>query len=206
MAGPFIAAGTLRWRAIWIYMGVIASGSLLQRLYVKRHNPRLLERKQSVGSGTARWDILWTLFAGPLVSLPPILAGYGVRVGWPQLAVGWLLLGVVANSVGGLIWARSMAANPHFESTVRIQRELGHVVVEHGPYRFVRHPGYLGFCIGSLGAPLMLQSWPAFAVGSLLPIAFVVRTALEDRLLQRELPGYAAYARRVRYRLLPRVW
>jgi protein-S-isoprenylcysteine O-methyltransferase Ste14 len=99
-----------------------------------------------------------------------------------------------------------MAANPHFESTVRIQRELGHVVVERGPYGLVRHPGYLGFCIGSLGAPLMLQSWPALAIGSLLPVAFVLRTALEDKLLQRELPGYAAYATRVRYRLLPGVW
>jgi protein-S-isoprenylcysteine O-methyltransferase Ste14 len=99
-----------------------------------------------------------------------------------------------------------MASNAYFEPTVRIQHEFGHVVVDSGPYRFVRHPGYASFLIGALGAPLMLLSWPALATGPLFAAWFVVRAALEDATLRRELPGYADYARRVRFRLVPGVW
>ncbi len=99
-----------------------------------------------------------------------------------------------------------MASNAHFESTVRIQHDVGHAVVDGGPYQFVRHPGYASFVVGALGAPLMLLSWPALATGPTLAVWFVVRTALEDATLRRELPGYADYARRVRFRLVPGVW
>jgi protein-S-isoprenylcysteine O-methyltransferase Ste14 len=206
LAGPFFAAGTLRWPAIWIYMTTIAVGVLAQRPYIARHNPAILPRRRNVGEGTKGWDVAWAFVAGPLTVLPPLVAGLGVRLGWPTIPLPFAAIGVVANTVGGILFARAMAANPHFESTVRIQHDVGHAVVERGPYRVVRHPGYSGFLIGSLGAPLMLLSWPALAVGPLLTIWFVVRTALEDATLRRELPGYADYARRVRFRLVPGVW
>jgi protein-S-isoprenylcysteine O-methyltransferase Ste14 len=90
--------------------------------------------------------------------------------------------------------------------TVRIQKERGHAVATGGPYRFVRHPSYVGGILFELAAPILLGSWWALIPGMLNAILFVVRTALEDKTLQAELDGYQDYAARVRYRLLPGVW
>ena len=104
-----------------------------------------------------------------------------------------------------LTWA--MLVNPHFEKVVRIQHELGHRVIDTGPYRFVRHPGYVGTIIGFiLSMPFLLNSWWAFVPAALATVWMIVRTVMEDRVLRRELEGYEDYAKRVRYRLLPGVW
>jgi protein-S-isoprenylcysteine O-methyltransferase Ste14 len=206
LAGPFVAAGTFRWGAIWLYMGTIVSGALVQRVYVSRRNPLILTRRRDVGAGTKGWDVAWALVFAPLTPLAPIVAGLGVRFRWPTLPLPFAALGVLANTAGGIVWARAMASNAHFEPTVRIQHDVGHVVVDGGPYRVVRHPGYASFLIGALGAPLMLLSWPALATGPLLAGWFVLRTVLEDATLRRELPGYEDYARRVRFRLAPGIW
>jgi protein-S-isoprenylcysteine O-methyltransferase Ste14 len=203
---PFLAAGTLRWAGIWIYMATIGSGTLVQRVYVRRRNPAVLASRSNIGAGTKAWDLMWLFVAGPLAVVPPVVAGLGVRYGWPTLPVPFAVVGFVLNTVGGVLWARSMATNAHFENTVRIQRDRVHVVVDRGPYRVVRHPGYASFCIGGLGVPFLLLSVPVLVVAPLLSLWFVVRTALEDATLRRELAGYAEYARRVRFRLLPGVW
>ena len=206
LVGPLIAAGTLRWAGIWIYMGTIASGAVVQRAYVARRNPQVLLRRRGVGAGTKGWDIAWAFVAGPLAVLPPIVAGLGVRAGASAMPWPFALLGFVVNTACGVVWAYAMASNAHFEPTVRIQRDVGHVVVDGGPYRFVRHPGYASFLFGTLGTPFLLLSWSAFAVAPLLASWFVVRAALEDATLRCELAGYVDYARRVRFRLVPGLW
>ena len=100
-----------------------------------------------------------------------------------------------------------MVVNRHFEPGVRIQRERDHAVITSGPYRLVRHPGYTGTIASYfIGMPLMLGSWPAFIPAAVGTVLLVVRTALEDRLLLRDLAGYADYAARTRHRLVPGVW
>jgi protein-S-isoprenylcysteine O-methyltransferase Ste14 len=100
-----------------------------------------------------------------------------------------------------------MLVNPHFEKTVRIQRDRSHKVIDAGPYRIVRHPGYACVIPGFvLCPPLVLGSWWSFVPALAAVIVLVIRTALEDRTLRNELPGYKEYAQRVRYRLLPGVW
>jgi protein-S-isoprenylcysteine O-methyltransferase Ste14 len=99
-----------------------------------------------------------------------------------------------------------MFANRFFSAHVRIQTERGHAVVDSGPYGVVRHPGYVGMSIFTLGTPLALGSWLAQIPAILTVAVLIYRTALEDRTLQAELPGYADYAGRVRYRLLPGLW
>ena len=105
-----------------------------------------------------------------------------------------------AAALGVLFWA--MRANPFYSSVVRVQTERGHHAVAEGPYRFVRHPGYAAtlFAILSGGAALgsLVGMVPLLAFFGL----FIRRTLLEDRLLQQELPGYAEYAQKVRYRLV----
>jgi protein-S-isoprenylcysteine O-methyltransferase Ste14 len=102
------------------------------------------------------------------------------------------------------VWA--LIANKFFSAVVRIQKERGHTVVTTGPYRFVRHPGYAGGVIAYLATPLALGTLWAYLPMGLILCALALRTALEDRTLQDELPGYAEYAARVRYRLLPGIW
>jgi len=107
---------------------------------------------------------------------------------------------------GAALFTWSMAVNPFFEKTVRIQTERGHRVIDTGPYHVVRHPGYVGFFGWSLSVPLLLGSWWAFLPAFAAAIGIVIRTALEDRTLRAELTGYEEYATRVRYRLIPGVW
>jgi protein-S-isoprenylcysteine O-methyltransferase Ste14 len=99
-----------------------------------------------------------------------------------------------------------MISNAHFATVVRVQADRGHAVCHTGPYRFVRHPGYIGGIIQSLALPLVLGSLWAFIPGVLAALLLVARTALEDQTLQEELPGYTEYVQQVHYRLLPGVW
>jgi protein-S-isoprenylcysteine O-methyltransferase Ste14 len=111
---------------------------------------------------------------------------------------------VLAVGYGLAAWA--MDANAYFSTVVRIQSERGHTVCRSGPYRFVRHPGYVGYTLQALGMPFLLGSLWALLPALVMAVAMVIRTVLEDRTLQAELPGYREYAQEVRYRLVPGIW
>ena len=124
----------------------------------------------------------------------PPLSPVVYSVGYVLLAFGYVLM----------LWA--MWTNRFFSAVVRIQTDRGHAVVQEGPYRFVRHPGYVAITPLLAATPFALGSFWALIPAGLGVVLFVIRTALEDAALQRELPGYAEYARKVRYRLVPGVW
>jgi len=99
-----------------------------------------------------------------------------------------------------------MIANAYFSTAVRIQSDRGHTVCSTGPYRFVRHPGYVGYILQALGVPILLGSLWALIPGITAAVCMIMRTSLEDRMLQAELPGYQDYIQKVRYRLVPGIW
>lgn len=113
-------------------------------------------------------------------------------------------LALVALSALFTVWA--MACNRFFYGRVRIEKERGHTVASTGPYRLVRHPGYLGAIVTDGFTPLLLDSWWAMLPALLTVAVLVLRTSLEDRTLLKELDGYHEYAQRVRYRLFPGIW
>lgn len=120
---------------------------------------------------------------------------------------GWVVVaGYVATLAGMAITAWAQAVNPFFEPGVRIQSERHQHVIDTGPYRFVRHPGYVAALLLFFGMALALASLWALAPAAMASAFLVLRTAWEDRLLRAELPGYADYARRVRARLIPGIW
>lgn len=119
----------------------------------------------------------------------------------------WVVLLGYILLVGGIaVTAWAQAVNPFFEPGVRIQSERGQRVVTSGPYRIVRHPGYTAAIGMFTGIPLALSSWIALLPAALAIVLLIIRTGLEDRLLQAELPGYSEYARQRRYRLFPGIW
>lgn len=200
----FACAGRLDWWQAWVYAGLAIANTALLSLVLK---PDLLAER-ATATGADPTDILLALLlarVGPLATV--IVAGLDIRWGWTShlpLAVQLVALGLMVAALALTDWA--MLANKFFAAIVRIQDDRGHTVVDRGPYAAIRHPGYAGALLHALVTPLQLGSlWALLPAACIVP-AIVVRTALEDRTLQLRLNGYADYARRVRYRLLPGVW
>jgi protein-S-isoprenylcysteine O-methyltransferase Ste14 len=205
LAGPFLAAGDPLWVRGWAHLGLLALCLVGHQAWARRRNPELIRRRRRIGPGTKTWDLWWNALLWPLLAATCIVAGLDARrgaalPGWSWPAGAALLIAAMSLS------AAAFGANPFFEGTVRIQKEVGQYPVDAGPYRWIRHPGYLGLALWPLALPLLLGSPRAFAPAAAAAAWVVLRTALEDSVLQRELPGYREYAARVRRRLLPRVW
>ena len=135
------------------------------------------------------------------------VAGLDHRFAWsPEFPIWLNILGFILITVGYVFATWALIENRFFSVMVRIQKERGHVVCDSGPYKIVRHPGYAGNIWPLFGIALALSSiWTVVPVFVALVIT-VIRTKLEDRTLQKELPGYKDYATRVRYRLIPGIW
>ncbi|MFA6743613.1 MAG: isoprenylcysteine carboxylmethyltransferase family protein, partial [Candidatus Neomarinimicrobiota bacterium] len=116
------------------------------------------------------------------------------------------IIGLVITYSGSLLFTWAMVSNHFFSTKVRIQDDRSHQVATGGPYKFVRHPGYVGYFLMVLATPVALGAWYALSFSILLSILFVIRTALEDKTLFNELAGYREYAAKVKYRLIPFVW
>jgi protein-S-isoprenylcysteine O-methyltransferase Ste14 len=99
-----------------------------------------------------------------------------------------------------------MIANTYFSTSVRIQYDRGHTVSSGGPYRYIRHPGYLGIIIYLLSTPIILGSILALIPAIVTAILFIIRTSFEDNTLKNKLEGYKEYAEKVKYRLISGVW
>jgi protein-S-isoprenylcysteine O-methyltransferase Ste14 len=99
-----------------------------------------------------------------------------------------------------------MYINKFFSSVVRIQKDRGHKVIQDGPYKYVRHPGYVGIFFLAPAVPLILGSIWGLIPSGLFIIAIIIRTYLEDKTLHKELEGYKEYAKKVKYRLIPGIW
>ena len=147
----------------------------------------------------------FTALYGPLISW--IVAGLDVRFGWSPDLPDWIqITALVVLQIGSLLGTWAMFSNRFFSSQVRIQTDRGHSVVKEGPYKYVRHPGYAGGLISWLAAPVFFSSWWVIIPAVVVAAASFKRTALEDRTLQEELPGYAEYSQEVKYRLIPGIW
>lgn len=204
----FVAAGQLDWSRAWLYLGVVVVGETLSEATLLILNPGVLnQRGRMMRPDTESFDrafvALWPLTGFAAAAVAGLDVG---RFGWSALPFEAIYPGIVLTVVGYAIGTWAMAVNAYFEPTVRIQRERDHQVVTTGPYGIVRHPGYVGALLGALAAPLFLGSAWMFLPTAGIVLLFAVRTALEDRTLQSQLPGYGEYARSTRYRLLPGVW
>jgi protein-S-isoprenylcysteine O-methyltransferase Ste14 len=204
----FAAAGTAAWPAAWAYLAIITAVLVAYAVIIMRLHPDLIEERRRPPADAKQWDKPFVAIvgvAGPIVLL--LLCGLDHRFRWSAPVPGWAqAAGLFAVAAGGALTNWAVAVNRFFSGIVRIQRDRGHQVVDAGPYRFIRHPGYAGSMIYMIAMTFALGSRVALAAAAVLCLVLAVRTALEDRTLQAELDGYTDYARRVRFRLLPGLW
>jgi len=203
----FLAAGSLTWEWGWWFVGTYLLGILINALLLFAVNPAVIaERADS--QDMRKWDQLWaTLAFTTLMLVIPLVGGLDYRFGWSaEVSRGLHLTGAGLFFVGGLLFAWAMAFNAKFATVVRVGDEDSHPVATGGPYRLVRHPGYLGACLQAVGLPLIFGSWWAYIAAAVAVISVIVRTALEDKTLQEELAGYDKLVAQTRFRLFPGVW
>jgi protein-S-isoprenylcysteine O-methyltransferase Ste14 len=203
----FLAAGRLNWTWAWVYLGICLVSVVINGVIMLRTNPETIAERGRP-QATQNWDkVIGGLWALLLYLVLPLVAGLDLRFDWTrELSAAWNLAGAAALAAGLGLGGWAMIANAYFSTAVRIQTDRGQTVCRSGPYRFLRHPGYVGFILQSLGTPLLLGSWWALLPGLAAVVLIVTRTALEDQFLQAHLSGYREYAQEVRYRLLPGVW
>jgi protein-S-isoprenylcysteine O-methyltransferase Ste14 len=203
----FCSAGRIDWWPAWALIALMLAWTTATALVILHYNPDLLADRLGPRQGAKAWDLALMSILGMTTLVRLIVAGLDQRYGWskgvPPIAQ---VAALVVSALGYALVVWATASNAFFSQVVRIQSERAHVVVTGGPYRYVRHPAYLGTILYELAVPILLASWWALIVGLLNAVLFVLRTTLEDRTLQAELDGYEDYARQVRYRLLPGIW
>lgn len=202
----FLSAGRLDWLWAWLFLAgwlilLLASAVVMMRY------PDLINERGRRAENIKGWDkVLMGIYSLVLFTAPAVAGLDAVRFGWSAMPIALHVIGGVLFIPAMIMPLWAMSTNPYLSTMVRIQDDRGHQVVTTGPYRYVRHPMYVGTVFFGLSIPLFLGSWWAFVPCSLIVVLFIIRTALEDKTLREELPGYAEYAQRVRYRLLPGIW
>jgi len=199
-------SGHWDWVMVWFLTGALAVCMCANMAVLMALNREVVAERLLNKSPAKAWDnpVRVLMSVGSMAAL--IVAALGKRFGWPSFPL-WLQIGGFGLLVLGILiltWA--MSVNKFFARVVRIQTERSHAPVMVGPYRFIRHPGYIGFSTMGAAILLILGSPWAFIPGLASFAVLMVRTAFEDKTLRAELDGYAAYAERVRYRLFPGLW
>jgi protein-S-isoprenylcysteine O-methyltransferase Ste14 len=204
----FWSAGTMRWPMGWVLVALYAAWVGANTLLLWPENKALLaERAQKRPPGAKKWDLALMGAVGILTIARFVVAGLDLRYGWgPEVPIALAIAAVPVAALGYALVTWGMVANAWFATHVRIQSDRGQQVATGGPYRWVRHPGYLGSVLFEISSGLLLGSWWALAIGAASAALFLLRTAMEDRTLREELPGYREYAEKTRFRLLPGVW
>jgi protein-S-isoprenylcysteine O-methyltransferase Ste14 len=205
----FLSAGTLNWPEAWIFLGIWLAGGLTSGLSLARTNPEIVkERMRSpLQQDQKPWDrpLILAIFGG--WALLHVVAGLDAkRFEWSDMPIALEVLGAIAIFFAIYLFHIVMRENAYASAVVKIDAGRGHKVISTGPYAWVRHPMYAGAIFYFLGTALLLGSWYAFVFGLVLIAVIAFRAVREERMLAAELPGYADYARRVKYRLVPGVW
>jgi protein-S-isoprenylcysteine O-methyltransferase Ste14 len=205
----FVPAGTLAWAAGWTFLALFIGFVIAISAWLLRFDPDLLaERTRGIGMADQEsWDKVLLAFAGVAFFAWLALMGLDVvRYRWSRMTPSFQALGGLVLLCSFYLFFLVFRVNTYLSPGVRVQKERAQTVVSTGPYRLVRHPMYAGFVLFTLGTTLLLGSWYGL-LGAALLIAIVARRAvLEERVLRKELDGYATYMTTVRYRLVPYVW
>jgi len=200
----FVSAGRIDWFYAWIFIGL---SILVIVINASIFSPELVAERGRKKENVEKWDrIISGLLIFPWLGIY-LVSGLDIRFKWTFELPIWIhILGIFTFVLGNVLVSWSMISNKFFSTAVRIQYERGHIVANTGPYRFIRHPGYLGMIIYHLGTPFILGSLWALIMAGLVVTLFIIRTIFEDNTLKNKLEDYKEYTEKVKYRLIPGIW
>lgn len=203
----FASAGRLDYWQGWVYI-VLVVVTMVLMWFALPQDSELVQERLNPGAGMKGWDKVYFALSTPMYLIAVVMAGLDVgRFDWTgELPASLYALSILLYMIGQgiFLWARYV--NHYFSSVVRIQLDRGQTVCKAGPYRYVRHPGYVGGILFGLTTPLVLGSLWALIPQVIAALLLIWRTYKEDHTLQAELPGYPQFMQETRYRLLPGVW
>jgi len=199
-----ISAGRFNLLYLWVYIAASLSVILINSLIFPSE---LISERGRKKENVEKWDRIITgimILPGLIIYL---IAGLDIRFGWtPGYPIWFHIAGFIAFIAGNVIVSWAMISNNYFSTSVRIQYDRGHSVSSGGPYKYIRHPGYIGMILYLLATPVLLGSMWALIPTGLTVLLFIVRTAFEDNTLKMKLEGYKVYSEKVKYRLIPGIW
>ena len=201
----FLVAGTWDYWQAWVYLFINMVFLILMGT-VLTPNSELVEERLNPKQGMKGWDKFYFAVTTPMYIIALVLAGLDQRFGWSSVPMDVYWTSVVIYILGQAIFQWARYTNQYFSSVVRIQTDRGQTVCKDGPYRYVRHPGYVGGFLFTITMGLVLGSWVASIPQVIAALMLLWRTAREDRTLQAELPGYTEFASETKYRLVPGIW
>jgi len=203
----FGSAGTIYWIEAWILIIIYFIYVMGSFIWLKKNNPELLKERTSRRNEGKWWDkIILTIYTILLMFMLVICGIDAVRFHWSNLPLILKIIGFIGYIPSVIIIFLTFKENAYLSEVVRIQKDRSQQVVKTGPYKYVRHPMYSGIILMILFTPFALGSFIALIFSGLIIILFIIRTYLEDKTLQNELPGYKEYIKKVRYRLVPGLW
>ena len=203
----FITAGRIDYWPGWVFNGLNIFFIILAYVILLDRKDLIKERLKP-GKGMKKWDKIYYAISTPIFFIILIFSILDAgRFGWgPQVPISIMIFGIILYIIGQTIVLWAKQTNNFFSSVVRIQSDRNQEVCKDGPYRFVRHPGYVGGVLFTIAIPLVLGSFLGLIPLPLAILLLFIRTHLEDKTLQKELTGYTDYTKEVRYRLLPGIW
>jgi protein-S-isoprenylcysteine O-methyltransferase Ste14 len=205
----FLAAGTVAWPAGWVFWGLFFGFVVAITAWLYRHNPGLLvERMTGLGAaGEKAWDrVVMSLISIVFLAWLILMPWDAVRFHWSRVPVWLQGVGAIILVCSFYLFFLTFRENSYLSPAMRVQTERGQEVISTGPYRHVRHPMYSAFLLFVVGTALLLGAWYGLGFGLLIVGGTAARAVLEEGMLRSELPGYAAYMARVKYRLIPHIW
>jgi protein-S-isoprenylcysteine O-methyltransferase Ste14 len=208
-AALFVPAGTVEWRGGWIFVGEMVLLSAATVTWLAKYDPGLLEERMGnpIQEGQAKPDKVFMLTMIVIWHGWIVLMALDVKRWHVSEAPDWVMYaGAALILLGFLAVLRTFRENSFAAPVIKIQQERGQKVIDSGPYAFVRHPMYAGAFLYVLGTPLVLGSWIGLSLVPLVMGLLIARIFIEEAALREGLPGYEEYTKRVRYRLVPRVW
>ena len=203
-----VSAGRIDIPRVWIYIGIISIYYPVIMTILYRINPELItQRARGIRKDTKSWDKVLMPVAVIMVYIQLAIIGLDVgRFQWSSLGMHFALPGVILYIIAAFFSSWSVITNPYYEPTVRVQKDRDHQVITTGPYKIVRHPGYVAAIIFPISISFIIGSVIGLIPAAIIFLLIIIRTSLEDKTLINELDGYSEYAKKTKYRLFPGVW
>ncbi|MBE6914520.1 MAG: isoprenylcysteine carboxylmethyltransferase family protein [Ruminococcaceae bacterium] len=199
----FLPAGTLRYPRAWLLMGILFVPMFIAGLVLMRKNPLLLKKRLQAKEAESEQKAVVALSAGMFV-LGFVAAGLDFRFGWTHLPVWVSAAAAVVFLFSYLLYAEVLRENVYLSRTVEVQENQK--VIDTGLYGIVRHPMYMATVLLFISMPLVLSSLVSTVIFLVYPVIIAKRIRNEEQVLERDLPGYAEYKRKVKYRIIPFLW